>query len=82
MHRRLKGFDFGHIQTADGGLIWAWTIAFLLENDLKIHYENMPMQQTAIFHGCKNDNFHLKFFDYFHIFAQNIDRGYTLEPPQ
>ena len=38
--------------------------------------------ETAIFHGCKNDNFHLKFFDYFHIFAQNIDRGYRLEPPQ
>ena len=22
------------------------------------HYANTPMQQTAIFHGCKNDNFH------------------------
>ena len=21
------------------------------------HYENTPMQYTAIFHGCKNDNF-------------------------
>ena len=31
------------------------------------------MQNTAIFHGCKNDNFHLNIFDYFHIFAQNID---------
>ena len=39
------------------------------------------MQHTAIFHGCKNGNFHLNFFDYFHIFAQNIDSGYTLEPP-
>ena len=49
---------------------------------LKImHYENTPMQYTAIFHGCKNDNFQLKFFDYFHIFAQNIYCGYTLEPP-
>ena len=28
------------------------------------HYENTPMQYTAIFHGCKNDNFH--------IFALNI----------
>ena len=46
------------------------------------HYENMPMQHTAIFHGSKSDNFHVKSFDYFHIFAQNIDRGYTLEPPQ
>ena len=37
---------------------------------------------TWIFHDCKNDNFQLKFFDYLHICAQNIDRGYTLEPPQ
>ena len=49
---------------------------------LSIHYENTPMQHTAIFHGCKNDNFRLNFFEYFHIFAQNIDCAYTLEPPQ
>ena len=24
------------------------------------HYENTPMQHTAIFHGCKNDNFPMK----------------------
>ena len=41
----------------------------------------MPMQYTAIFHGCKNDNFRLNIFEYFHIFAQNIDCGYRLEPP-
>ena len=46
------------------------------------HYENMPMQYTAIFHGCKNDNLQMKNCDIFLIFAQNIDRGYTLEPPQ
>ena len=40
------------------------------------------MQHTAIFHACKNDNFHLKTFDFFLFFAQNIDCGYTLEPPQ
>ena len=45
------------------------------------HYENTPMQDPAIFHGCKNDNFRLKFFDYIHRFAQNIDCWYTLEPP-
>ena len=45
------------------------------------HYENTPMQHTAIFHGCKNDNFQLIFFHFFHIFAQNIYCGYTLEPP-
>ena len=41
------------------------------------HYENTPMQYTAIFHGCKNENFQLNFFDYFHILAQNIYCGYT-----
>ena len=48
---------------------------------MKKDNENMPMQHRAIFHGCKNDKFRLKFFDYFHIFAQNIGCGYTLEPP-
>ena len=46
------------------------------------HYANMSVQYSAIFHGCKNDNFQMKFFDSFLIFAQNIDCGYTLEPPQ
>ena len=36
------------------------------------HYEDTPMQYTAIFQVCKNDNFQLNFFDYFYIFAQNI----------
>ena len=31
---------------------------------------------------CKNENFHWKIFDIFLIFAQNIDCGYTLEPPR
>ena len=47
-----------------------------------MHYGNMSVQYTAIFHGCKNDNFQMKYFDIFLIFAQNIDCGYTLEPPQ
>ena len=43
----------------------------------------MSVQYTAIFHGCKNDNFQMNFFQYiFRIFAQNLDCGYTLEPPQ
>ena len=49
---------------------------------LSLHYANMSVQYTAIFHGCKNDNFQMKIFDIFLIFAQNIDCGYTLEPPQ
>ena len=31
------------------------------------------MQYTAIFHGCKNDNFQMKNCDIFLIFAQNIN---------
>ena len=45
------------------------------------HYANTPMQYTAIFHGCINDNFQMKNYDIFLLFAQNIDCGYTLEPP-
>ena len=48
----------------------------------KMHYANTPMQYTAIFHGCKNVHFQMKMFNIFLIFAQNIDCGYTLEPPQ
>ena len=46
------------------------------------HYANMSVQYTAIFHGCKNDKFQMIFLYIFLIFAQNIDCGYTLEPPQ
>ena len=53
-----------------------------IENKLTIHYENTPIQYTVIFNGCKNDYFQTKNCIYFLIFAQNIDCGYTLEPPQ
>ena len=55
---------------------------FLNTKYASLHYENTPMQHTAIFHGCENDNFQLKTFAIFHIFAQNIDCGYKLDPPQ
>ena len=45
------------------------------------HCENTPMQYAAIFRGCKNYNFQMKKCYIFLIFAQNIDCGYTLEPP-
>ena len=48
---------------------------------LTFHYENTSMRYTAIFHGCKNDNFQMKNSNIFLIFAQNIDCGYTLELP-
>ena len=40
------------------------------------------MQYTKIFSPVKIENFQWKIFDIFLIFAQNIDCGYTLEPPR
>ena len=40
------------------------------------------MQYTEIFLVLKIENFQLKNSDIFLIFAQNIDCGYTLEPPR
>ena len=41
------------------------------------------MQYTEIFLALKIENFQLKKFDIFlFFFAQNIDCGYTLEPPR
>ena len=51
-------------------------------NTSSSHYENMPMQYLAIFHSCKTDNFQMKNVNIFLIFAQKLDCGYTLEPPQ
>ena len=47
----------------------------------KSYYPNTPVQYTAIFNGCKKYNFQMKNYDILLIFAQNIDRGYMLEPP-
>ena len=59
---------------------------FQIKNDRLLvfvfHYENTPMKYTAIFHGCKNVHFQMKIVNIFLIFAENIDCGYTLEPPQ
>ena len=47
------------------------------------HYENRPMQYTAIFVTFKNNETFIgkKKIDKFHFFAQNIDCGYMLELP-
>ena len=44
---------------------------------IRFHYENTTLRSTGIYFGCKNEN-----FDIFLVFAQNIDLGYTLEPPR
>ena len=50
----------------------------LNDKDMKVqsphvHYDNTPMQYTAIFHGCKNNDFQRKNCEFFLIFAQNIN---------
>ena len=47
-----------------------------------LHYENTPIQIYWKFHQKKNWKFSGKNSDIFHISAQNIDCGYSLEPPR
>ena len=42
----------------------------------------MPIQIYCKFYHQKNENFQIKNSDIFHIAAQNIDCGYSLEPPR
>ena len=52
-------------------------------DDFRLHpYDNTPIQYTASFFGCTNAYFQLKDLYIILTFAQNIDCGYTLEPPQ
>ena len=39
------------------------------QEQLTLHYANMSVQYSAIFHGCKNDNFQMKIFDIFSYFC-------------
>ena len=50
-------------------------------NEIGVHYENVPMLYK-FFLNCKNWTFSIEKFIIFNILAQNIDCGYTLEPPQ
>ena len=46
------------------------------------HNENTPVQIYGKFHLQKTIFFSVKNSDIFHISAQNIDCGYSLEPPR
>ena len=47
-----------------------------------LHYENIPIQIYCKFNHQKNENFQIKNSDIFYVSAQNIDCGYSLEPPR
>ena len=50
---------------------------------MTVHYENTPKCNIQILlKFLKNENFQYKNLDISLIFTQNIDCGYSLEPPQ
>ena len=53
-----------------------------LVQPLIVHYENTPIQIHRKFNHQKMAIFQVKISDIFHISAQNIDCGYSLEPPR
>ena len=57
------------------------TIILLLYLDVDVPYENTPFKYIENF-TPKKVNFQIKNSDIFHIPAQNIDYGYSLEPLQ
>ena len=57
-------------------------IDFLKDVEITIHYENTPIQIYRKFHLQNTENFQIKNSDIFYISAQNIDCGYSLEPPR
>ena len=52
------------------------------KGQLARHYENKPMQIYWKIYYQKNESFQMKNSKIFHISAQNIDCGYSLELPQ
>ena len=50
--------------------------------DTNINYENTPVQIYRKFQLKNTESFQIKNFNIFHISAQNIDCGYSLEPPR
>ena len=69
---------FVWILLISGGMILFQMIAYVLHNALRKHaYSNILRILPP-----KNENFQMKKSDIFHINAQNIDCGYSLEPPR
>ena len=65
----------------DSAYIWQIILHFVQGNQVW-HYENTPIQIYRRFHLQKLKNNSDKKPDIFHISAQNIDCGYSLELPR
>ena len=53
-----------------------------LVSPLIVITKTCPCNKQRVFSAVKIDKFHDKTVDIFNIFSQNIDSGYTLEPPR
>ena len=64
--------------------ILLYCLLWLIEMNTQFsrNYENMPIQIYWKFHHQNTQDFSDKNSDIFHISAQNIDCGYSLEPPR
>ena len=89
----LKDLSFISISSVEFfisiALIWACRSSLSNENDHRFFLEKVHVSLRkpahmiySNFFMSKIDNFQRKIFDIFLIFAQNIDCGYTLEPPR
>ena len=63
-----------HVLYSSGSPMQAWYRCY--------HYENKPIQIYWKFYHPKNESFQMKNSMFFPISSQNIDCGYSLEPPQ
>ena len=62
-------------------------LCMVLDPKTKIRVNKIPLRKHAYSNRLKilppkNENFQIKNSNIFHISAQNIDCGYSLEPPQ
>ena len=48
----------------------------------RTQHENTPIQIYWKFYNQKRENFQITKSDIFHISAQNVDCGYSIEPPR
>ena len=61
---------------------FSWGNPRLIQRTPYFITQTHPCNIQKYFTAVKHENFQLNFIDFFHIFAQNIYCGYTLEPSQ